>query len=112
MVRVSGNTQLVCVQGDTFCIRLKAKIGGDKVKKLRFVCNELKISGDFTEDNRTLVNGVTDKGYIYKLAPEITAKIPPCITDYSIRVEFVDGTVKTAVYRQPLTILKMGGEDG
>lgn len=112
MVRVSGKTQITCVQGDTFCLRLKAKIGGDKIKKIQFICKELNLEGDFVEDNHELVNGVIDKAYLYKIPAEATENIPPCITDYSIRVAFVDGTVKTALYRQPLTILKMGGDNG
>lgn len=112
MVRVSGQTRLKCAQGDTSSLRLRVKLGGDKVKNIQFICDELGLIGDFVEDNHELTNVVIDKGYLYKIPGEMTAKIPPCITDYSIRVTFIDGTVKTILYRQSLTILKMGGDNG
>ena len=106
MIRLSGRTQLTCVQGDTFSIRIRVRLGMDKIKSLEFICSELGIEKPFIDDNRTIVNGKVDKGYLFKMDGETTASLPPCITDYSIRVNYIDGTVKTVAYKQSLTILE------
>lgn len=106
MIRLSGRTQLTCVQGDTFAIRIRVRLGLDKIKSLEFICSELGIEEPFLDDNHTLVNGKVDKGYLFKMDSETTASLPPCITDYSIRVNYIDGTVKTVTYRQSFTILE------
>ena len=106
MIRLSGRTQLTCVKGDTFAIRIRVRLGMDKIKSLEFICSELGIEKPFIDDNRTIVNGKVDKGYLFKMDGETTASLPPCITDYSIRVNYIDGTVKTVAYKQSLTILE------
>lgn len=57
MIRLSGRTQLTCVQGDTFAIRIRVRLGLDKIKSLEFICSELGIEKPFIDDNRTIVNG-------------------------------------------------------
>ena len=108
MIRISGNTSLCLVQGDTFNLRLKVRYGYDVIKSVVFSCPELNISKPFELTTIEGADGKEKRYYLLTIPASDSEKLPPCITDYSVTVTFQDGTVRTAAYRQQFTVLKKG----
>lgn len=102
-----NNQQINMLQGDDFeavlTIEGLSEDQYDLIKKIYFSCRYLDIVKEFSKPQE-------DEGYDFqywiKFSNEETKKFPPCIADYDITLEFVDGDFCTTNYRNGLRVLE------
>lgn len=69
------------------------------VKEVHFICSDLGLDirlGKYLVDNEI--------NYCLELSKEETSQFSPCITDYDIKIIFVDDNIYTASYRSSFII--------
>ena len=90
--------EIKIIQGDTYTAKMNC-IGIDNtlISKMIFSCNKLGICEDILFDKSV-------NCYVINLTPDKTASLAEGVSDFDITAKYKDGSVRTLVYRNKITV--------